>query len=260
MKELFMKIEYLLFTMLFFHTVSATSVNYLFCHGVGGNEDQVKYYQHYEVLPAEAKSFNFNDWHDGVFDQAKTSLGQKADIEVVNCNYNLLRAEISPIVIYGVSRGAATVVNFAGMEKSSNVAALVLESPFADIYDVFRHVVPCASLLPKDFILRLQYPSYNPKGEQPINYINAIPSDIPIALVCSKKDTLIPYESTIKLYNKLVESGRKNVHLLVLEQGSHANLLGQREYIYFIHAFFKQYNLPYNEELAVQSNFIFSSK
>lgn len=235
------------------HNISAAidSVNYLFCHGVGGNKDQLLYYQCYELLPVTSNSFNFNDWHNGKFDQTKTALGQKPHIEIINHNYNLLKAESSlPVVIYGVSRGAAAIVNFMGIERPSNVAALILESPFAHIHDVFRHVVPCASLLPKDFILRSLYPSYNPNGEQPINYINTIHSDIPIALICSKKDKFVPYKSTKKLYNKLIESGKKNVHLLVLENGARADLINQAEYLYFIHAFFKKYNLPYNEHFA----------
>lgn len=209
-----MKKLFYLLSLLFFYNISATSINYLFCHGVGGNKDQIKYYQYYGLLPAEAKSFNFNDWHDGVFDQTKTALGQKADIEIITCNYNLLKDGTSPIVVYGVSRGASAVINFVGIEKPSNVAALILESPFAHIDDVFSNAVPCASLFPKNFILRLLYPSYNPNGEQPINYINAIHSDIPIAFVCSKKDALIPHKSTMKLYNKLIESGRKKCSLI----------------------------------------------
>ena len=225
------------------YTSQSNSSNYLFCHGVGGNAQQVTYYQSYGLLPKEAHSFNFNDWHDNQFDQTKTALGQRADIDVLRVQLNSLCKQLSRIILYGVSRGAATIINFVGKEKPQNVAALILESPFAHVDDVINNFVPGAWMLPTNLIMRSVYPAYNPKGAHPINYLNRISSDIPIAFICSKEDKLVPYTSTVKLYKKLVESGRKNVHLLILERGQHANLLNQPEYLTFVQDFLKQYNL-----------------
>lgn len=223
--------------------LSVEPVQYLFCHGVGGNQYQVRYYQAYGFLPESAVSFNFNDWHDDAYDRSKTALGQKPDIDVLEAQYNQLPKDGGKVILYGVSRGAATVINFMGARKPNTVAAVILESPFTHIDDVIHNMTAVSYVLPTNLIMKAVFPSFSPKGAQPTQFITQIPKDTPIALICSKKDKLVPYTSTEKLYRQLLASGRRHVYLLVLEDGQHANLCNQPKYKKFVEDFLTIYGL-----------------
>ncbi len=220
----------------------APHMQYLFCHGVGGNACNAQYYQAYGALPADVYSFDFCDYCDGKFDRTKTAMGQAADIAVLRAQCAQLNTAQTRLVLCGVSRGASTIINFVGKEKPKNIAALILESPFAHMDDVLNNFTG-SSILPTNFIMGRIYPAYNRQGEQPIDYIEAINKNIPIALICSKTDALVPYTSTMKLYDRLIAQGRKNVQILILPEGAHANLCDGPEYQRFVKNFLKRYKL-----------------
>lgn len=232
-----------LLTLAFVPCASWAQVCHMFSHGVGGNAYQAGYYIHHGILPESTIAFHFDDWHDDAYDRTKTALGQKPDIDVLNYHFTKVFDNQEPVVLFGVSRGAATVINFVGSHKPAQVKALILESPFAHVDDVINNMTAAAQVLPTNLIMKAVFPAYNPKGEQPIKLINQIPQDIPIAFICSKEDALVPYTSTERLYKALIAAGRRNVYLLVLPKGKHANLLDDPRYKKFVDDFLKIYGL-----------------
>lgn len=88
--------------------------------------------------------------------------------------------------------------------------------------------------------------------------------DIPLLLVTSLKDGLVPPQSTIGLYKRLIERDHKRVHLLVLKRSLHPtymidDLEDKTMYENVVHAFYKQYNLPHNSKKAALGNTEFLS-
>ena len=94
---------------------------------------------------------------------------------------------------------------------------------------------------------------YHSTGPHPIDEIKNIRKDLPILIVCSLQDTTVPAENSIKLYDKLIESGHTKAHLLVLSKGKHSKLLQSEQgeiYQNLVHAFYAKYGLPHNQEYA----------
>jgi len=229
-------------TLFLFTPVSIAKPTYLFCHGVGGNGNDVQVYVHYDILPKHSCTFDFNDFHDGKFDPTKSALGQKDDIDTLFDRFNQLDNS-QGVVLFGLSRGAATVINFAGKKQPTNVKAIIVESPFAHIDDIISNMLSygLSYVLPTNTIMKAIYPLYNRNAEQPINFVTKIDKSIPILFICSEGDQLIPYTSTLRLYEALsAQGGRINVSLLTLQQGGHANLCDQEKYKQAVHHFLRK--------------------
>jgi hypothetical protein len=136
----------------------------------------------------------------------------------------------------------------------------VLESPFDNLKSVIKHLLKRFHMYWMPFskeigikIAQTHFPSLDMDGIFPENSVNSIPKHIPILIVHSKKDKVIPINSSRKLYVALRESEHHHVHLLELDRGTHGKLMiGPDAQIYqdVVHAFYKKYSLPYHEEFA----------
>ena len=133
---------------------------------------------------------------------------------------------------------------------------MILESPFDHFNSVAENLanmfkvgwIPYSTSLTHkscEFIFK----NYNMNGLQPIDMVSKIYNKkLPILIICSKEDKLIPWQSTVRLYEKFIPEGFINCHLLITDHGNHANILwgksGQK-YYEKVHSFYKDNNLPY---------------
>lgn len=220
-------------------------------------------------------SFNFQDIlinlgiYGSIPNPFLTHLAQRDDIE------QLLKAVTNTInqkiIGFGVSRGAATWITTLGTKHiEKQIACLVLESPFSSIKNVMLFQVihfileSIKPLFPNinpelhaTVIMETFFKNYQINGVQPIDAISNLNKNIPLLLVHSKEDAIIPINNSRHLYTKLREAGHDQVFLLELDQGKHAALLkGPQGLLYaqVVHAFFKRYNIPYDDVLAAGIN------
>ncbi len=236
---------------------------YLFSHGLGGCKRQAHPYTRYQIIDDPYFSFNYLDaLHE---DQSYATFGQEDDIACIRGAYNSICNTVSEtnkmnIVLVGVSRGASTVLTFTAKHKPSCVKALIVESPFDSIDTVLELKVKHWRLTSVPFVKTISrktfskiFPKYKHNGIKPINVVADIPKDLPILIVCSKKDALVPWYSSARLYVKLLETEHPNVHLLVLDRGKHATMIFEDEgeiYQTVTHAFYKHYGLAHDDEMA----------
>lgn len=222
------------------------SVKNLFVHGLGGDSGQVCYYQ--SVLNGDAVSFDFQDTNFS-FCRKPSCLGQDADIAKLKAEYDKLVANGHKVNLYGVSRGAATIVAFLGRHQPKNVRCAVLESPFDDVESVVRNqlknigigyipivggiasaaaTAACSKIVPA-----LQ--NYSVYGINPRDCIQHISKDIPLLFIASKKDMLIPASSTLELA-RAVKKARSSAATrdsrpcasIVTPHGEHANIVNSQ--------------------------------
>jgi len=190
-------------------------------------------------------------------------LGQEADIAVLKEKYEQIDDDI---ILFGVSRGAATASNFMAQNQPTKIKAAILESPFDHAETGIEGFIDgcgfknCPRI--KKFFKKLfhKISSYDKNGLHPKDVVEKINKDIPIIFVCSKKDGLVPYQSTINLYKQLVKSGHKHTYLLVLDSGRHGfSIWGPdgEKYQNVIHAFYKKYGLPHNQDFAEKGQALF---
>lgn len=252
---------------------------FIFAHGLGATKQQgITLFAKNPILKPDEKimpkfrwlidepliSFNFldakndnNDYH-----RKKVNLGQHEDMQHLSAAYEKTR-EVFPgkkVILAGISRGAATIVNFAGEYQPEGLGALVLESPFDTLSSVIKHLLARYKISWFPFsekigykICQTHFPNIDTKGIFPIGSVEKIKKDLPIFLIHSKRDRVIPINSSRNLYLKLKENGHEHVYLAELASGDHGKTINGADgdfYCAVIHAFYKRYELPYDTEFA----------
>lgn len=225
----------------------------IFAHGLGGNSGHIRRYQHHRIIHGDAHTF------DVYGRMSQVSLGQQHEMGNLDKAIQHIRhtKPDTAIVLKGLSMGAATIANYLGSHPdTSAIKGAILESPFADVDGILNDIIKnsfslsvintiCPSF--KELGLYCIYKNHALDGIQPIKVAHLIPKDIPLLLIASQEDTLIPAHSTQKMYNALVQSGHKKAHILTVKHGAHAKMCFHKKSYHTIrnveHAFRKKYNL-----------------
>jgi len=250
----------------------------LFSHGIADKWTQVHRYvpsytksditHHNEryVINTPYVSFNYPDATNRFYrvNYNETSFGQgneigrlyKAYENIKNQIYQELQnlCEDIDIILFGVSRGASNQLIFAGQYVLDRVKAIILESPYHTMGEVIESIMHKKNLgwLPLSYgetVTEFIFKKYTRYGYSPANCLKNISQDIPILIICSEEDHLVPCSSSINVYKKLVECGHKHVYIFIAKEGRHAAILQGPEgekYQQIMNAFYKKYNLPYN--------------
>lgn len=183
------------------------------------------------------------------------NLGQNTDIEMLKNTYqqHLEKFPNQKVILYGTSRGAATVFNFMAKYRPAEVIAIVLEGIYDEVDHLLKETCGYFNGIAHSFI-RL-FTAYEANGISPIKSIKDFPKDIPILIISSKRDGTVPFPCAKNMYKQLKIAGHNNVHFLKLKNSSHDSYSFQNDkdrelYEQVIHTFYKHYNLPYDKELA----------
>lgn len=210
------------------------------------------------VLQQPLHSFNFPDATRKGFDGHQTSLGQENEITALANAYGHIKHH--NIVVMGYSRGAATVLNWLGSRKPTNVAAAIVESPYDSITNALDFFCKNAGVgwIPYGILYtspNLFFGKFDYKGIFPIKVIQRIDTTLPLLIIASLEDALVPASSTAALYTRLLQHDYPHVYFLLLNKGKHGYLLEDQEahvYLNTVHAFYKEYDLPHNQAFAAQ--------
>jgi len=198
----------------------------------------------------------------------RANVAQFNDIKALRKEYcrHIKKYPDTDIVLYGDSRGAATIFNFIAQYELVHVKAAVLEGCFDTIQHCIKHFLysdkehRAEKRLYKIFLHMMG--NYNKKGPFPRDYAETIDDKIPLLLVTSLKDGVVPPQCSLYLYKRLKEYGHKKVHVLVLKNAGHSGyMLGgsvdKKTYEAVVHAFYQKYGLPYNSIKAAEGKLVF---
>lgn len=257
------------------------SITTVFCHGIIDNNSQINHYLNKSIF---GKNFSF-DFPDatpnrsinfdglisqvtGLFNKSEEKpfgkqinrdqmfMGQTKDIECLG--ENLLPLKNEPVILYGVSRGAATIISYLGKAQDiSNIKAIVLEAPPANMLDAIDNTSAKIGItLSKKLFSKIFY-QYPEDPYTPIDAIKDIQNkDLPIFITYSAADTTVNPSQAWKLYKTFKENGFKNVYIHEIETGRHCHLhLKQnfyREYCLPVQSFYKKFNLFNREVINIE--------
>jgi pimeloyl-ACP methyl ester carboxylesterase len=253
----------------------------LYSHGYGGQFYDIYHYTKgsnpfrlpYYLFDPEQYRISTFSYQDATSKRGHTkydqvSLGQETDMNRLGEAIEATNSD--NVLVFGVSRGAATAINYAGLVGNEKVKGIILEAPFAKISDVLENLlrqqylvshIPFFGSATHLFTAAL-FPRYDRYGPQPENSVDKIDPTIPIVFFHSKKDKVTPVSSSRRLYIKRVKQLAKlgmvnNAYLVEFENGRHAYCLKDRAEIgelfqNFTHAFAKEYGFAYNEEFAAK--------
>jgi len=245
------------------------NVKYLFSHGLSDSHKQVNKYtkslnkKKPYIIQNPFVTFDYPDVGKGILklNRLQTSLAQNNEIERLAQTFFSQLNNQPEVVLVGVSRGASTIVNFMGLYNPHNVSAIILESPFDCVESIAQKLINetkwgCIPGIRKNYgsIMSFIFCKYNPHGIRPIDMASRIRKDLPILIICSSSDKVVPVWASINLYYELKQSGHENAHLLVIPEGDHAKLINHQKYSSWYqnvtHAFYQKYHLPHNSALA----------
>ena len=157
------------------------------------------------------------------------------------------------LILFGCSRGAATIINSLAESNSNNVKALVLDAIPSDIPATIKPFLANIGIHPNyaNTIFSFIFPAYPKNSQTPLQAISKIINkNLPILLLHSKTDSKVSVIHSYKMYQEFVQQGFTNVHLIVLPEGAHSYLLQNEKvkelYLQAVHHFYKKYNLPYD--------------
>lgn len=211
-------------------------------------------------------SFNYPDATDKFYrvNYHETSFGQENEIGRLNKAYisaiDQYKKDTANVILWGLSRGASNVLIFAGLYELDNVKAIVVESPYYSMSEVIESLMVKKNLnwLGTSYgetVAEFIFKKYNRYGWSPAKCLETIPQDIPIFIICSKEDSLVPASTSINVYKKLVEAGHKHTYIFVADHGKHAAILqgpDGEKYQCVVNAFYKKYKLPHCPISAAQ--------
>ncbi len=241
----------------------------IFSHGIADTWQQVHgYVKSYKqddtiyrndryLIHTPFVTFNYPDATDRFYrvNYNETSFGQENEIGRLNKAYTstMSHHQNSDIILWGLSRGASNVLIFAGLYDLDNVKAIVIESPYHTMGEVIETLMVKKGLDWLDLsygesIAEWIFKRYTRHGWSPATCLENISKDIPILIICSKEDRLVPASTSMNVYQKLVESGHEHVYIFVADHGKHAAILqgpDGEQYQWVVNAFYKKYNLPH---------------
>lgn len=221
---------------------------YVFAHGLGADYLHVEAYKACGVIPKSCKCLSENGPEVEKGGPTESSLAQSADMDVVIGEIEEARRKYGndcKIILVGVSKGAATMINTIGALASAksdylnNIKAVILDSPFADLNDVACDVVCpktinclpvkyCLKPVVKSLIRKCVYKNYDSYGIQPIkavqNQWNSVNKDMLVVFFHSKNDELINVNHSKLLSSQLKKLGFNNTYFIQTSLDQHANI------------------------------------
>lgn len=212
---------------------------------------------HYKVTDVDQekiKQFGSIKYHAP--NTSEITLGQESDMESHLQKYKLWKQQAAPedcLILYGVSKGAATTFNAFAKYKYPEVKLVILEGCYYSIEDLKqRWSAPTSKILSAGMSI---FSKYRADGPSPAKSIADFPPGVPVVLVTSEKDELVHCASTEKLARELANRNQNEVFLLKLKKSGHPSYMfddkNDREaYEGFIHAIYKRYGLPFNAAFA----------
>ncbi|WP_163536150.1 alpha/beta hydrolase [Gracilibacillus sp. YIM 98692] len=144
--------------------------------------------------------FDYLDWTDKVIDK----VGENAEV-----------------VLHGLSMGAATVLMTSGEDHPENVKAIVADSAYTSVYDMFQYQMnrmynmPSFPILPTTNLITKVRAGYSLKEASALNQVKN--ARVPVLYFHGKEDTFVPTDMAMELKNHT----ETETDMLLFDQAGH---------------------------------------
>jgi uncharacterized protein len=149
----------------------------------------------------------------------------------------------SEIVLHGVSMGAATVLMVSGEELPNNVKAIVADSPYTNVYDLFEYQLdrmyhlPAFPVLPSTSLITNMQAEYSLTEASALDQVKK--TDIPILFVHGNDDTFVPKAMSEELY----ENTKSEADIITFYGANHGEsfVIHRDKYVAKLKVFLEKY-------------------
>lgn len=147
------------------------------------------------------------------------------------------------IVLHGLSMGAATVAMASGEELPDNVKAIVADSPYTSVHDMFKYQmtrmfhIPSFPILNTTSLVTKWKAGYSLTEASSLNQVKK--AEVPILYIHGGADTFVPTELAHKLY----ENTKSDTEMITIDNAGHGEsfVVGKEKYITTMNAFLDKY-------------------
>lgn len=159
---------------------------------------------------------------------------------------DLVVDELGPdteVVLHGISMGAATVLMMSGEELPPNVKAIIADSPYTSVHDLFAYQLkrmyhlPAFPILPSTSLVTKMKAGYSLKEASALDQVKK--AKVPILYIHGDADTFVPTKMAMKLY----ENTGSDTEMFTVEDAGHgeAFVIKKAEYIQKLNTYLNKY-------------------
>ena len=149
----------------------------------------------------------------------------------------------SEVVLHGVSMGGAAVLMASGETLPDNVKAIVADSPYSSVYDLFSYQLkrmfhlPAIPVLPTTSLVTEMNAGYTLTEASALDQVKK--AQVPILYVHGNDDTFVPTHMTKELY----ENTKSEAEIMTFDDAGHgeAFVVDQDKYVEKMNAFLQKY-------------------
>lgn len=214
-------------------------------HGYLGNAKQMGLYGEYYYEELGYNFFTPDLRGHGKSEGDYIGFGWHDRIDIIDW-MNLLIDRFGPdteIVMHGISMGAATVLMASGEELPENVKAIIADSPYTSVHDLFAYQMKRMFHLPSFPVLQSTSLVAKAKAGYSLTEASALKqvekSEVPILYIHGNADEFVP----TKMTNKLYENTKSKTEMLTIEGASHGEgfVIERELYIDKMNEFIEKY-------------------
>lgn len=147
------------------------------------------------------------------------------------------------IVLHGLSMGAATMLMASGEELPANVKAIIADSPYTSVYDLFAYQLERMYHIPDKLVLPSMSVMTNLRADYSLQEASALEqvkkATVPILYIHGAGDTFVPTEMT----NKLAKQTQSPHRVVTFPDANHGEsiILHREKYLQEITSFIEEY-------------------
>src|SRR5690625_2986187 len=147
------------------------------------------------------------------------------------------------IVLHGLSMGAATVLMASGESLPSNVKAIVADSPYSSVHDIFAYqlprmfYIPTFPILPTTSLVTKIKAGYSFREASALKQVQK--ADVPILYIHGEADEFVPTKLTYELY----EQTKSETEIVTFPGASHGEgfVIAKEKYVQVLTDFLNRY-------------------
>ncbi|WP_102029012.1 alpha/beta hydrolase [Salirhabdus sp. Marseille-P4669] len=229
----------------FLEAKEPTAKTVVFAHGyLGRATDMGLFGQHYyDELGYNMLIFDMRGHGDSEGDYIGFGWHDRIDlIDWTNKVIEYLGPE-TEIVLHGLSMGGATVAMASGEELPSNVKAIVSDSPYTSVYDLFDYQMermfhlPDFPILPTTSLVTKWKADYSFQEASALDQVKK--AEVPILYIHGEADTFVP----TRMSKKLFENTKSDAYYVTYPDSNHGESVVLHEEAYYeeLDKFLKKY-------------------
>lgn len=228
----------------FLEAKEPTNKTVIFTHGYLGKGEDMGLYGKYYYETLGYNIFFMDMRGHGKSEGNYIGFGWHDRLDVIDwLEVIMKKQEDTQFVLHGLSMGAATVLMASGEELPRNVKAIIADSPYTSVYDMFAYQLkrmyhlPAVPILPTTSIVTELQAGYSIIEASALEQVQK--ANVPILYIHGNADNFVPTEMSETLY----ENTKSPAEMITIDGAGHgeAFVLNKEKYVKALNAFLHKY-------------------